>query len=58
ALVEEAAAAAQSLKEQSARLAETVSVFNLGSSQRMAGGARQGAAGSAAASCQRALAVA
>nr|WP_307721862.1 methyl-accepting chemotaxis protein [Massilia sp. HP4] len=58
ALVEEAAAAAQSLKEQSARLAETVSVFNLGSSQRQAGAARHGAAGSAAVSSQRALAVA
>jgi len=34
ALVEEAAAAAQSLKEQSARLAETVSVFNVGEDAR------------------------
>jgi methyl-accepting chemotaxis protein len=54
ALVEEAAAAAQSLKEQSARLAETVSVFNLGTAQRNAGAARQ----SASAYQQRALAVA
>jgi len=58
ALVEEAAAAAQSLKEQSARLAETVSVFNLGSGQRRAGAARPGAAASGAVSSQRALAVA
>ncbi|RNF28894.1 chemotaxis protein, partial [Massilia aurea] len=54
ALVEEAAAAAQSLKEQSARLAETVSVFNLGTGQRNAGAARP----AAAAYQQRALAVA
>ena len=58
ALVEEAAAAAQSLKEQSASLAETVSVFNLGSGQRRAGAARPGAAASGAVSSQRALAVA
>ena len=56
ALVEEAAAAAQSLKEQSARLAETVSVFNLGAGQRNAGAARPASAASA--SQQRALAVA
>jgi methyl-accepting chemotaxis protein len=56
ALVEEAAAAAQSLKEQSAHLAETVSVFNLGTGQRTAGAARPAA--SAAASNRRALAVA
>ena len=54
ALVEEAAAAAQSLKEQSARLAETVSVFNLGTGQRNAGAARP----AASAYQQRALAVA
>ena len=58
ALVEEAAAAAQSLKEQSARLAETVSVFNLGSGQRRVGAARPGAAASGAVSSGRALAVA
>jgi len=58
ALVEEAAAAAQSLKEQSAHLAETVSVFNLGSGQRKAGATRLGTAGSAALSSGRALAVA
>ena len=58
ALVEEAAAAAQSLKEQSARLAETVSVFNLGSGQRRTGAVRTGAAVSGAASNGRALAVA
>ncbi|WP_306392062.1 methyl-accepting chemotaxis protein [Telluria beijingensis] len=56
ALVEEAAAAAQSLKEQSSRLAETVSVFNLGGVQRQAGAVRSAAP--RAASSQRALAVA
>ncbi len=55
ALVEEAAAAAQSLKEQSARLAETVSVFNLGTGQRNAGAARPAPA---LATQQRALAAA
>ena len=58
ALVEEAAAAAQSLKEQSARLAETVSVFNLGSGQHRVGAARPGAAASSAVSSGRALAMA
>jgi methyl-accepting chemotaxis protein len=62
ALVEEAAAAAQSLKEQSAHLAETVSVFNLGTGQRTAGAGRPAApasaSASASASSRRALAVA
>lgn len=52
----EAAAAAQSLKEQSGRLAETVSVFNLGGVQRQAGAVLSAAP--RAASSQRALAVA
>ena len=56
ALVEEAAAAAQSLKEQSGRLAEKVSVFNLGGVQRQAGAVLSAAP--RAASSQRALAVA
>jgi len=56
ALVEEAAAAAQSLKEQSGRLAETVSVFNLGAGQRQVGAVSQAAP--RAASGQRALAIA
>ena len=60
ALVEEAAAAAQSLKEQSARLAETVSVFKLDTGLRTAGAARPAASASASASAsnRRALAVA
>ena len=60
ALVEEAAAAAQSLKEQSARLAETVSVFKLDTGLRTAGAASPAASASASASAsnRRALAVA
>ena len=43
ALVEQAAAAAQSLREQSAQLAQTVSVFRTGESERRAAQAAQGA---------------
>ena len=52
ALVEEAAAAAESLKEQSARLAETVSVFRIGDTVRRAPAAAHAASGQRALTLQ------